>query len=175
MLVWISLLPKHILLKGVPRVTLVYTMPSQPSVLIHALLHSSTDTSFTDAPLPEPVDPGNDTAGAPRHESAQCMTSVGGDLEVAAGVVVVVGAGVVVDVVVVVGAGVVVVGHPWPLNLQHHSALGVDHAVDCSVAGLQSKVVVLEVVVVVLMIFSTATQPSLRCWQHQLRFSADQS
>mmetsp|Transcript_31365 Transcript_31365/g.61593 ORF Transcript_31365/g.61593 Transcript_31365/m.61593 type:complete len:500 (-) Transcript_31365:367-1866(-) len=78
---------------------------------------------------------------------------------------------IVVEVVdgVVVG---VVVGHPWPLNLQHHRALGVDHAVP---VGEQSNVVVLVVVVDVLTTFSTARQPSLRCWQHQLRFSTDQS
>jgi len=67
---------------------------------------------------------------------------------------------VAIAVVVIV---LVVVGHPWPLNLQHHSASGVDHAVDCSAVGEQSNVLVLVVVVDVLTTFLTAMQPRRRC------------
>lgn len=133
-------------------------MPSQPSEFAHAVLQSSTDTSLSDAPLPKPFDRGNNTAGAPRHESWQCMTSIGGDSFGEYFLV-----------------AIDVVGHPWLLNLQHHKAFGVDHAVDCCPVGVQSNVVVLVVVGDVLTSFSTATQPCRRCWQHHDRFSTDQS
>eukprot|EP00419_Tripos_fusus_P059727 CAMPEP_0172929010 /NCGR_PEP_ID=MMETSP1075-20121228/218264_1 /TAXON_ID=2916 /ORGANISM="Ceratium fusus, Strain PA161109" /LENGTH=213 /DNA_ID=CAMNT_0013790299 /DNA_START=1377 /DNA_END=2018 /DNA_ORIENTATION=- len=165
-------------------------MPSQPSDLVHAFLHSSGDTSFSDAPLPEPDDPGNDTAGAPRHDSLQCMTSVAVTVRGFAGSVV----GAPADVPNSFSAAMQ--PFPWrrqhnarfstdqswglpamallqsntgqstPLCLQHQSCFCRDQLFVSPPAGILQSEMVVDVVV--------GEQPRLSCLQHHSCFCRDQ-